>query len=119
MSVFQPRTQLFFSLRSKRPFWSEVERFSASNLQQFFFSEVEEAVFERFFSLEPAAVFFSLRSKRPFWSEVERFSASNLQLFFSLRSKRPFWSEVERFFSLEPAAVFFFSEVEEAVLERS
>ena len=46
MSVFQPQTcSCFFSLRSKRPFWSEVERFC---------------------SLEPAAVFFSLRSKRPF-----------------------------------------------------
>ena len=53
------------------------------------------------------------------WSEIERFfSLEHAAVFFLSGSKRLLWSEIERFFSLEHAAVFSLS-IEEAALERN
>ena len=90
--------QLLFLSGSKTLLWSEIQRFSPSNM----------------------SCFFSLDRRGCFGAKLSDFSASNMQLFFFLSgSKRLLWSEIERVFSLEHAAVFrsgskrlFWSEIE-------
>ena len=119
--------------------------FSATNMQLFFLSgsQLLWSEVERSFSYEHAAVFFSVDQRGCFGAKLSDLSATNMQLFFSLwieeaalerslaifqlrtcscfflsGSKRLLWSEVERFFSLEHAAVFSLW-IEEAALERN
>ena len=57
--------------------------------------------------------FFSL-----LWSEIERFFSLEHAAVVSLWSKTLLWSEIQRFFSLEHAAVISLW-IEDAALERS
>ena len=110
--------QLLFLSGSKTLLWSEIQRFSASNMQLFFSLWIEDAALERnsaIFSLEHAALWIEEAA-------LERNSA-----IFSLEHAAvfSFWIEdaaLERnsaIFSLEHAAVFFSPWIEDAALERN
>ena len=58
--------RLFFLSGLKRLLWSEIQRFSASNMQLFFLSRSKRLLWseiQRFFSFEHAALFFLSGSK--------------------------------------------------------
>ena len=95
--------QLLFLSGSKTLLWSEIQRFSPSNMQ-LFFSLIEDAALERhsaIFTLVHAAV-VSLGSKL-LWSEIQRFFTLVHAAVFLSGSK--FGAKFSDF-HLEHAAVF-------------
>ena len=113
--------QLLFLSGSKRLLWSEIQRFFSLEHAAVVSLWIEDALerVERIFGFEHE-LFFSL-DRRGRFRALSEFSASNMQLFFLSGSKTLLWSElffslsgskrllrseIERFFSLEHAAVF-------------
>ena len=112
--------QLLFLSGSKTLLWSEIQRFSASNMQLFFSLWIEEAALERsstIFQPRTCSCFFFSDRRGCFGAKLSDFSASNMPLLFRSGS-RLLWSEIERIFGFEHAAVISLW-IEDAALQRS
>ena len=90
---------------SKTLLWSEIQRFSASNMQLFFLPGSKTLFWSEIQRFSASNMQLS-GSKRLLWSEIQRFSASNMQL---SGSKTLLWSEIQRFSASNMQLFFFFS----------
>ena len=101
--------QLLFLSGSKTLLWSEIQRFSPSNMSCFFSLDRRGcfgAKLSDFSASNMQLFFFSLDRRGCFGAKLSEFSTSNMQLFFALDRRGCFGAKLSDFFSLDRRGCF-------------